>query len=178
MLPVINYANCSFVEQPRMTWFKAKDHCDSEGGKLVEIDSKEENTALVEEIKREYNERKMHFWIGLTSRGKENDWRLASNGSKPSFENWHEGEPDNNHNKNCARLRIGPRPTWTNTWSDLDCRKESFQNKDLPEFSLHALCEFNTSKESSSTEETVTENPTPEETTTKDTPTTGILTTS
>ena len=35
-----------------MTWFKAKDHCEREGGKLVEIDSEEENTALVDEINR------------------------------------------------------------------------------------------------------------------------------
>ena len=41
----------SFEEQ-EMTWFFAKDHCEKEGGKLVEIDSEEENTALVEEINR------------------------------------------------------------------------------------------------------------------------------
>ena len=78
-----------------MTWSEAKVHCENKGGKLVEIDSEVENTALVEEInKREYKDKKMHFWIGLTSRGKgKDDWRLASNGSKPSFENWDEGEP-------------------------------------------------------------------------------------
>ena len=39
-------------EEGRMTWFEAKDHCEKEGGKLVEIDSEEENTALVDEINR------------------------------------------------------------------------------------------------------------------------------
>ena len=35
-----------------MTWYEAKDHCAREGGKLVEIDSEEENAALVYETKR------------------------------------------------------------------------------------------------------------------------------
>ena len=38
-----------------MTWSEAREDCDAKGGKLVEINSEEENTALVEEIKsREY----------------------------------------------------------------------------------------------------------------------------
>ena len=142
-----------------MTWFDAKYHCESEGGKLVEIDSEEENTALVEEInKRKYKDRKMHFWIGLTSRGKgKDDWRLASNGSKPSFENWHKDEPDNRNEENCARLRIGPRSSWKDTWSDISCKKDTFKNGNLPEFSLHALCEFDPLTENPSTT-TTTEN--------------------
>ena len=35
-----------------MNWYNAKKFCEREGGKLVEIDSEEENTALVEEIDR------------------------------------------------------------------------------------------------------------------------------
>ena len=48
-----------------MNWFDANDHCKTEGGKLVEIDSKEENTALVEEMIRQgYGWKNMHFWMG------------------------------------------------------------------------------------------------------------------
>ena len=78
-----------------MSWFKAKDHCEGNGGKLVEIDSEEENTALVEEINRKgYKSRNMNFWIGLTDKRNEGDWRLASNDLKPSFRKWAEGEPE------------------------------------------------------------------------------------
>ena len=35
-----------------MTWYAAKDRCKAKGGKLVEIDSEEENTFLVLEINR------------------------------------------------------------------------------------------------------------------------------
>ena len=76
-----------------MSWSDAKEHCAGEGGKLVEIDSEEENTALVEEIiRRGYKDRHMHFWIGLNELKRDGDWRLASNGLKPSYQNWHEGE--------------------------------------------------------------------------------------
>ena len=74
---------CSFVE-PAMNWFDAYDHSKSQGGRLAEIDSEEENTALIEEIKRKgYTERKMNFWIGFTDLGSEGDWRLASSGLNP-----------------------------------------------------------------------------------------------
>ena len=39
-------------EEGKMTWYAAKDRCKAKGGKLVEIDSEEENTALVDEINR------------------------------------------------------------------------------------------------------------------------------
>ena len=35
-----------------MTWYAAKDRCKEKGGKLVEIDSREENMFLVLEINR------------------------------------------------------------------------------------------------------------------------------
>merc|ERR1719209_2636565 len=85
----------SFVEEPPMSWFEADEHCVEEGGKLVEIDSEEENTALVEEInKRGYADRNMHFWIGLNELENDGDWRLASSSLKPTYQNWHEGEPN------------------------------------------------------------------------------------
>ena len=39
-------------EEGKMTWYAAKDRCKAKGGKLVEIDSEEENTFLVLEINR------------------------------------------------------------------------------------------------------------------------------
>ena len=70
-----------------MNWFEAKAHCKTEGGNLVEIDSKEENTALVEEIKRRGFSDRL-FWMGMTDRGSEGEWILETNGSEPSHLNW------------------------------------------------------------------------------------------
>ena len=62
-----------------MTWFEAQEHCEGEGGKLVEIDSEEENTALVVEINRRgYAVKNINFWLGLSDLESEGDWRLAS----------------------------------------------------------------------------------------------------
>ena len=94
-----------------MSWFDAERHCEREGGKLVEIDSEEENRALVEEINRGgYKDRNMHFWVGLNELEADGNWRLASNGLEPTYLNWHEGEPNEGGNEHCARLRIGPSP--------------------------------------------------------------------
>ena len=100
-----------------MNWFDAYDHCKSEGGKLVEIESEKENKALIEEIKRKrYTNRHMNFWIGLTDLGSEGDWRLASSGLKPSYVNWHDNQPNNeNGNEDCVIYNVDQ------TWYDATC---------------------------------------------------------
>ena len=134
-----------------MSWFDANDHCKSKGGKLVEIDSEEENTGLVDEINKQgFTEREMNFWMGLTDMESEGDWRLASNGLKPQYENWHKDpidpskdQPNNGGgDQDCARLRIGPISSWKDTWSDVNCKSVTLRNGDNPLFSMHALCEF------------------------------------
>ena len=143
-----------------MSWSDAKEHCMGEGGKLVEIDSEEENTALVEEIiRRGYKDRHMHFWIGLNELKRDGDWRLASNGLKPTYQNWHEGEPNDGGSEHCARLRIGPSPSWINTWSDVGCSVTEIIQGRYPLVTMHAMCEFGSSTEIQSTEDTATEDP-------------------
>ena len=90
-----------------MSWLEADEYCKEDGGKLVEIDSEKENTDLVEEINRRgYPEKNMSFWMGMTDAESEGDWRLASSGLKPSYLNWHQGEPKNgNGDQHCALLR-------------------------------------------------------------------------
>ena len=145
-----------------MSWFEADEHCNGEGVKLVEIDSEEENTALVDEIHRRGYEN-MHFWIGLNELESDGDWRLASSGSKPSYLNWHTNSEPNNGggflgNEDCSMIRIGPKSSWKDTWSDIRCNAESVQNwnynkgQHYPAYSLYALCEFDPLKNNSSTE--------------------------
>ena len=142
-----------------MSWFEADEHCNGEGVKLVEIDSEEENTALVDEIHRRGYEN-MHFWIGLNELESDGDWRLASSGSKPSYLNWHEGEPNEGGNEHCARLRIGPKSSWKDTWSDVNCYVHQIIQGTHPLVSMHALCEFDPSTENPSTVDASTEDST------------------
>ena len=134
-----------------MSWFEANSYCKSVGAKLVEIESEEENVAIVEEINRGgYKNRSRFFWIGLTDANKEGTWKLASNGTTATFLNWNSRQPDNyDGNEDCAHLRTGGCPDWIlNDWADLDCNKTmvkitcSFQIKAELQFTMNALCEF------------------------------------
>ena len=105
---------------------------------MVEINSEEENNALIKEIKKNrFTERNMNFWIGLSDLRKEGDWRLASDNLKPSYLNWDEEEPNNKEdNEYCVKISDSYR------WSDLKCGIDRLKNNEFPEITLHALCEF------------------------------------
>ena len=124
-----------------MNWFGAYNHCKSKGGKLVEIDTEEENVALVKEIDRmKYTQKKMNFWIGVTDVDKEGVWKLASDNSDATYLNWDSGQPNNGGgNEDCARLRMG-NAEWKEKWSDVPCDQDSYSYGGL--ITLHALCEF------------------------------------
>ena len=143
-----------------MTWWESNDHCLGEGGKLVEIDSAEENTALAEEISREFPDRSINFWMGLRDAQREGDWRLASNGLEPSFLNWHPGQPDNYENEDCAWFRTGSNVSnvWEKQWFDIKCNANANFGP-FPIF-LHALCEFEPPTGHPSAEDATTESTT------------------
>ena len=57
------------IDKP-MNWYAADNRCRRLGGLLLEIDSPEENEAILGEIrKRGFPEQKKQFWMGLTDRG-------------------------------------------------------------------------------------------------------------
>ena len=52
-----------------MSWTKAKEFCQDLGAKLVEIDSAEENKAIVDEIKKHsWSKYSKQFWMGPTDK--------------------------------------------------------------------------------------------------------------
>ena len=126
----------------------------------MEIDSAEENTALAEEISREYPDRSINFWMGLRDAQREGDWRLASNGLEPSFLNWHPGQPDNYENEDCAWFRTGSNVSnvWEKQWFDIKCNANANFGP-FPIF-LHALCEFEPPTGHPSAEDAITESTT------------------
>ena len=102
-------------------------------------------------------DKRMNFWLGLSDMKHEGNWRLASNGLKPSYLNWHKKEPSNDtSDKNCARLRTGPNSSQSqkDTWGDAKCTAEKFDWNNVT-ISFHALCEYD-SLTTSSTEDTTT----------------------
>ena len=67
-----------FVDKP-MNWYTADKLCRRHGGQLVEIDSLEEQKALVKESRsRKYWRTKKQFWMGLTDRKVPDDKQFHS----------------------------------------------------------------------------------------------------
>ena len=63
---LVYYQFYRFKDRP-MRWVKAKEYCHRLGAKLVEIDSPEENEAIVDEIKKHsWSKDNKQFWMGLT----------------------------------------------------------------------------------------------------------------
>jgi len=76
-----------------MTWEEAKKHCESLGGYLLTITSKEEQEFIESYIKeKEFTENS--FWLGATDKDKEGTWKWIT-GEKFDYSNWGDGEPDN-----------------------------------------------------------------------------------
>ena len=138
-----------------MTWFEALEYCKSEGAKLAEINSEEENRVIKEKIVRGgYQSRNMWFWIGLTDESEEGTWRYASNGEVASFFNWDTHYPKNpepnnaNNNEDCALIRSGGCRNWDhNGWADFDCEENKVTVstcRPKKNYTVNALCEFET----------------------------------
>jgi len=120
-----------------MTQSEAKKFCEGEQGDqevpahLVEIDSVEENRAIIAEIqRRDFFSRKIEFWLGITDRHSEGHWVLESTGKSVNFTNWGSGEPNNGNvypgSENCVNINtwwINQDPSgslWK--WNDVDCK--------------------------------------------------------
>ena len=150
----------SFVEKP-MSWQESDKYCKEMGARIIGINSREENEAIVAEIRRRgYNRTNKFFWIGMTDKDEEGIWKLASNDKNASYLNWATNrgarpEP-NNHagNEHCALLRTGGCSEWDHSgWADYDCSKKYLKITCTAKhggiisdttYSMNALCEFET----------------------------------
>ena len=114
---------CARFDTTQRTYEEARQFCSSPDSKLVEIDSIEENTALMEEMEKlGYVEEKRNFWLGLTDKLSEGNFVLESTGEAPSFLNWANNEPNNYKNEDCAEIMAGGFGTgWRGKWNDIWC---------------------------------------------------------
>ena len=121
-----------------MNWETANKYCQGFGAKLVEIDSAEENRAIINEInRREFPRKRKQFWLGLTDRRREGQWVYESTLGKPRFLNWDFMQPDNGGwfvaEEDCAYIK-------TNTkWNDWNCKTSQYLS-----WTMNALCEKET----------------------------------
>ncbi|XP_061597876.1 galactose-specific lectin nattectin-like [Cololabis saira] len=99
-----------YVATP-MTWADAEFHCLEQGANLVSIHSLEENN-FVKMLIGNFDHAERWTWIGLTDIQKEGLW-FWSDGSKVSFTDWENGQPDNGPGgENCGQINFGPNKKW------------------------------------------------------------------
>ena len=82
------------------TWKEAKEYCESKGGYLATITSREENDFVYSYLKNNFDYESAYF--GFTDQEEEGVW-VWDNGESGTFTNWHAGEPnDENPNEDYA----------------------------------------------------------------------------
>ena len=96
-----------------MTWEKAEEHCQGEGGHLVSIHSAEENDHVAGLVAGE-------LWVGGSDVAAEGDWTWTD-GSSFSYNNWAFGQPANyGTGEDCLMIN------WNGAgmWNDQPCSEE------------------------------------------------------
>ena len=89
------------IQNPKI-WTEARSHCESLGGYLVTITSKEEQNFLFDQILR-YS--KKDIWAGATDKVEKGNWKWVT-GEKFDYTNWKRGEPNNENGiEDCLELR-------------------------------------------------------------------------
>ncbi|XP_038581362.1 C-type lectin domain family 4 member E-like [Micropterus salmoides] len=117
---------CYYFSNNSSPWENSREDCRQQGGDLVKIDSREEQTFLELKVREKMNYFEDRFWIGLTDSKEEGTW-LWVDGSplytSSSFwsgvepDNWTEEDPDG---EDCARMGETARHLWC--WFDKSCK--------------------------------------------------------
>ncbi|XP_053190161.1 C-type lectin domain family 4 member E-like [Scomber japonicus] len=118
---------CYYFSTKRSSWEKSRRKCQSQGGDLVKIESREEQKFLKKKLKNEmmYDEDK--FWIGLTDSKQENKW-IWVDGSplNESLSFWSNHEPDDfktedPEGEDCVRIGEKGGAKDLKNWFDRKC---------------------------------------------------------
>ena len=128
-----------------MTWKEAENFCESVGGHLVIIESRDEEN-LVEGMLGNRN----FYWLGASVDLSKKDARwLWVNGEPLEYSNWHGTQPDNfTGEENCLMMYNYTNPSdsyatkglWNDVQEDGECQGEEFFGADNSGF----ICEWDT----------------------------------
>ncbi|KAJ1078349.1 hypothetical protein K5549_018429, partial [Capra hircus] len=108
--PSYNYVSLTYTHISK-TWQEAEQFCVSHGAHLASVTSEEEQAFLTQFTGSVY------YWIGLTDRGTEDDWRWTD-GTAFNRGFWAENQPDNwqhgiDRSEDCVQMQ--------RKWNDISC---------------------------------------------------------
>ncbi|KAM9340228.1 hepatic lectin-like [Symphorus nematophorus] len=118
---------CYYFSSDRSPWEKARDECRSQGGDLVQIDSRDEQSFLVLKVREKMNDPEDRFWIGLTDSEVEGTWVWVDGSPlNNSVTFWVHHEPDNwttedPDGEDCVRMGVQGESA-LNSWFDKSCK--------------------------------------------------------
>ena len=121
-----NGTSCYKLSTSNKTWKNAKKECEKWNGRLVKVESSEENDFIKTELlPTKYG----NYWIGLSDSDNEGDWMWTDGTQLDSdgYKNWGDDQPKNNKNNNedCVVIRIRKSdPDHYGKWHDQRCSKE------------------------------------------------------
>jgi hypothetical protein len=84
------------ITSDKLNWDAAKQFAVEQGGYLVIIDSKEENSFILDTYRIPLKVTEDILWIGLSDESEEGIFRWV-NGEIPTYTNWAFGEPNNDY---------------------------------------------------------------------------------
>merc|ERR1711971_1173152 len=131
---------CYLFQEGNSTWYDSRRECKQSGGYLVEVDSQEEQDAILREIASRGWDGDTHFgfWIGLTDIFHDGTWVWDNLGKPLDFSNWAPGEPNNYRGlQHCAAIKL----RWENgKWDDVSCEAVKIEHMGTGETYGH-ICE-------------------------------------
>merc|ERR1719209_1349472 len=132
---------CYLFQEWNSTWYQSRRECKQSGGYLVEVDSQEEQDAILREIaSRGWEDGLTHFgfWIGLTDIFHDGTWVWDNLGKPLGYSNWAPGEPNNWRGiQHCAAIKL----RWEHgKWDDVGCEAIKIEHIPIGETYGH-ICE-------------------------------------
>jgi len=137
---------CYLFQEWNSTWYNARRECKQSGGYLVEVDSQEEQDAIMNEITSRGWDGHTHygFWIGLTDIFHDGTWVWDNLGKPLDYSNWASGEPNNyNGAQHCVAMKVwGAEDDNANDgkWDDISCETMKTGNFSL-DSTVGYICE-------------------------------------
>ncbi|XP_050923133.1 C-type lectin domain family 4 member E isoform X2 [Lates calcarifer] len=119
---------CYYFSTSRSSWEESRSFCQSEGGDLVKIDSRKEQSFLEKTVRKKMDVADDLFWIGLTDSKTEGEWLWVDDSPlNTSLSFWMSWEPDNwtgedPDGENCARMGVRGGATDLKCWFDKSCK--------------------------------------------------------
>ena len=134
---------CILFSPLPMNWNDSREFCLNNNGRLIEIENEDKMNIINNEIGKGDFAAVWGFWLGLTDKANEGQWRWTESGKSLAYSNWLSGQPDNYGRKqHCALIYISHENdiiyNWTKgKWDDENCNVvPNYHGK-----SINALCE-------------------------------------